>query len=30
MLTAVNTSIDNVGAALGKLGTGSKALDLRT
>lgn len=27
MLTAVNTSIDNVGAALAKLGTGSKALD---
>jgi flagellin len=27
MIATVNTSIDNVGAALAKLGTGSKALD---
>jgi flagellin len=27
MITTLNTSIDNVGAALAKLGTGSKALD---
>ena len=27
MVTTVTTSIENVGAALGKLGTGSKALD---